>query len=190
VYFQLVEKGLMQDESSTFGLSREKLSKLWKIGKVRPHDKDDLNKEQEKAELLQNQLAESLPLDAGIHHLLPNILTVVCEKLKPFTGCSLKDLLLDPETDPLVLKTIKDIHKKQAESAPLELEQEVAIAVYYVTIASALVHYDVKITKLPYRDLSQSFDELCKSNWLPLDLKNLLGEAHRLCIRHVNKLEK
>jgi hypothetical protein len=81
MYLQLVENGTMQNESSTFGLSREKLSKLWKMGKDKSDNQDDLDEEQKKAELLQEQLAESLPLDAGMAHMLPNIFTLVCEKI-------------------------------------------------------------------------------------------------------------
>lgn len=177
----------MQDESSTFGLNREKLSKLWQMGKDVPQEEVDFDEDQKKAELLQAQLAESLPLDAGIQHLLPNILTVVCKKFKPFMGCSFKDLILDQETDPLILETIKDFHKKQAESAPSELEQEIASVVYYSSIASALVYHDVRITKFSYTNLSQSFDGLRVSNWLLSDLKNLFSKAYDQCIKHINE---
>ena len=74
----------MQDESSTFGLNREILSKLWQMGKDVPQQQSDFDEEQQKAELLQSQLADSLPLEAGMQHLLPNILSVVCKKFKPF----------------------------------------------------------------------------------------------------------
>ncbi len=82
-----------------------------------------------------DQLAESLPLDAGLARMLPNIVTLVCEKFRPFTGCSFGALLADAETDVLVLETIKDLHKKQAESAPAGPRQEVATAIYYAAIA-------------------------------------------------------
>jgi len=177
----------MQKDSSTFGLSREKLSKLWKLGEDKSYNKDDLDEEQKKAELLKEQLAKSLPLDAGMQHLLPKVFTVVCEKFSPFTGCSYKDLLLDQKSEPLILETIKDFHKEQAESAPSELEQEIASIVYYTAIASALVYHDVKITKLSYKNLSQSFNELRVSNWLFSDLKNLFSRAYDQCIKLINE---
>ena len=71
----------MQDDSSTFGLNREKLSKLWQLGDDLPPDQDDLDVTHKKTELLQQQLAESLPLDAGMAHMLPDLLNAVCEKL-------------------------------------------------------------------------------------------------------------
>ena len=175
----------MPDESSTFGLNREKLGKLWKMGAELPEKKTDSNLEIRKAKLLQSQLSESLPLDEGMHHLLPDIFTVVCEKLKPFTGCSFKDLVMDPQTDPVVLETIKNYHKKQAQSISSEMGQEIAAIIYYTAIASALVHHDTRITKLSYKDLSRSFTELQKNNWLLAELKNLFIRAYNKCSKHL-----
>lgn len=180
----------MADESSTFGLNREKLAKLWNLGDDAPADRQPPDAAQDKAELLRNQLAESLPLDAGIARMLPDILTVVCDKLRPFTGCSFGALLVDPETDLLVIETIKDLHKKRAESVPPGPLQEVATAIYYAAIASALVHHDVRITKLSYESLSRSFEELAQSDWLPVDMRHLLAKVHEACIRHMDKSEE
>ena len=177
----------MHDESSTFGLNRDKLSKLWQMGKDIPQEQGDLDEEQRKAELLQAQLTESLPLDAGMQHLLPNILTAVCRKFKPFIGCSIKDLLLDRQTDLLVIKTIKDLQKKRAESACSELQQDVATVVYYAAIASALVYHDVKISKFSYKVLDSTFTELSQNNWLIPDLKILFSSARELCSKHINE---
>lgn len=177
----------MQDDSSTFGLNREILSKLWQMGKDVLPEQGDFDEEQKKAELLQSQLADSLPLEAGMQHLLPNILSAVCKKFKPFIGCSIKDLLLDPETDLLIIKTIKDQYKKRAESASSELQQDVATVLYYAAIASALVYHDIKISKFSYKVLGPMFAELIQNNWLTKDLRNLLNRALELCSKHVNK---
>ena len=175
----------MPDEPSTFGLNREELGKLWKMGAEYPGGEPGANTETKKAELLQAQLAESLPLDEGMHQLLPDIFTMVCEKLKPFTGCSFKDLLLNPQTDPVVLESIKNYHKKQAESVHSDVEKEIAAIVYYIAIGSALVHHDTRITKLSYKDLSQSFDELKENNWLLTELKELFSRAYDQCNKHL-----
>jgi len=186
---QLQEITGVTDDSSTFGLNREKLAKLWKMGADASKESGDPDAEQDRAELLQQHLAESLPLEAGVAHLLPDILTVVCEKLRPFTGCSFRALLLDPETDLTILETIKALHKKQAESIASEPRQAVATAIYYAAIASALVHHDVRITKLSYENLRPSFEELAQSDWLPTDLKQLMVQAHESCLRHFQKSE-
>jgi hypothetical protein len=185
-----MEYGHMADESSTFGLNREKLAKLWKLGDGAVPDPQPADADQDKAELLRSQLAESLPLEAGMARMLPGILTAVCEKLRPFTGCSFEALLLDPATDLSVVETIKDLHKERAESSLAGPKQEVATAIYYTAIAGALIHHDAKITKLSYESLSQSFAELSVSEWLPAGIKKLLGLAHDLCVGRANKSEK
>ncbi|MHC4439717.1 MAG: hypothetical protein ACYS3S_20355 [Planctomycetota bacterium] len=177
----------MHDKSSTFGLNRKKLSHLWRIGKDIPQQEEGFEEEQRKSDLLQAQLSESLPLEVGMQHLLPDILSAVCRKFKPFIGCSIKDLLLDPETDLLIIKTIKDLHKKRAESAPSGLQQDVTTAVYYAAIASALVYHDIKITKFSYKVLGSTLTEMSQNKWLTTDLKILFGRAHELCSKHVYK---
>jgi hypothetical protein len=177
----------MPDEPSTFGLNRDKLGKLWEMGEERPRDEKEADTRTRKAELLQDQLAESLPLNAGMQHLLPKVFTAVCRKLKPFTGNSFKELIMDPRTDPLILETIKDFHKKQAESATSDLNQEIAAIIYYLAIASALVYHDTRITKFPYKELARTFAELNESNWLLPDIKNLFGQAYNLCIQRLRE---
>jgi hypothetical protein len=177
----------MHDESSTFGLNRDKLSHLWRIGKDIPQQEEDFDEEQRKSELLQTQLSESLPLEAGIQHLLPDILTAVCRKFKPFIGCSTKDLLLNPETDLLIVKTIKDLHKKRAESAVSRFQQDVATVVYYAAISSALVYHNIKITKFSYKVLRATLSELNQNKWLTKDLNVLFGTAQDFCSKHLNK---
>lgn len=180
----------MQDESSTFGLNRDKLARLWKLGKGAPGEPRPSEDRQSKEELLRHHLAESLPMDAGLARVLPGIFTAVCEKLRPFAGCSFGELLTDPRTDLLVIETIKDLHKHQAESVPSGPAQEVATIIYYAAIAVALVHHDARITKLSYESLSQSLDELSRYDWLPADMRQLFDKAHKHCIRHLEQREK
>jgi hypothetical protein len=179
----------MVDESSTFGLKREKLAALWKLGKSDSAGSDPPGAEPAQTAWIEAHLAKSLPLDAGLAHLLPNILTLVCEKLRPFTGCSFRALLADPQTDVSVLETINDLYKKQAESAPAGPPREAATAIYYAAIASALIHHEARITKLSYRSLSQSFAELARSAWLPADLQQSFTRAHEISTLHMKKEE-
>ena len=184
------ENDAVKEESSTFGLDREKLAKLWGMGQDAPDVQEDVDLEARKAELLQGQLTESLSLEAGISQILPNIVNAVFEKLKPFMGCSHRHLLTNPETDISALEAIKDLYKERAESASSELQREVATVLYYLAIGAALAHYDVRITKLSYTTLRQSFAALSKHDWFPEDLKRLADDAHECCLRHVNEIEK
>ena len=176
----------MPDESSTFGLNREKLSKLWKMGDDIIHDEEEAEEtdaETRKAELLQDRLAESVPLNAGMRDMLPDVFNVVCENLRPFADCSFGDLLADPQTDLSMLESIKDLHKEQAQSATSDLAREMASIIYYMAIASALVHHHSRITKFSYEDLAQTFVELSERKWLLPDIVSLFRRAYDHCIK-------
>lgn len=47
----------MEDEPTTFGLSHEKLARLWKVADETPADQDGPAKDQRRAELLRDRLA-------------------------------------------------------------------------------------------------------------------------------------
>jgi hypothetical protein len=177
----------MEDEPTTFGLSHEKLEKLWRIGDDTPVDRDGPTEEQKKAELLHDQLAESLPLDPTATCMLPETLSHVLEQFKPLGGCSIGDLLLDPEVDLSVIWQIKDRYKERAKSCSSEVEREVATAIYYAAIANALLFHEEslfrndKITTFSYNELKESFSGLLNSSWLTPDLVGLFKRAQATC---------
>ncbi len=177
----------MANESSTFGLNREKLAKLWMLAEGAAPEEQSPDAAQDKAALLRSQLEASLPLEAAMARMLPGVLTVVCEKLRLFTGCSFGALLFDPATDLSILEMIKDVHKEQAASSAPGPKREVATAIYYAAIASAMVHHDVKITKLSDDRLSGSFAELAATDWISADMKHLFAEADKGRIRRMER---
>lgn len=180
----------MDNEPTTFGLSHEKLAKLWKVGEDMLADEDGPAEDQKKAELLRDRLAELLPLDLAMTGVLSQALSFVLEQFRPLPGSSLRNLLFDPSVDPTVIRQIKERYKERAKSCSSELEREAATVIYYAAIANALTHHGVRITKLSYESLGRSFAELAKSNWLPPDMKQLFVEAHKGCSRHVEKSEE
>ncbi|MCU0917712.1 MAG: hypothetical protein MUC88_24590 [Planctomycetes bacterium] len=175
----------MHKKSSTFGLPRDQLAELWTLGEDLPPAPAAPGPAPDRTSLLRTHLAESLPLEAGLARLLPKILTAVCEKLQPFAGGCCGVLLVNPQTELSVLRAIKDLHKQRAAAAEVGPLQDVAAAIYYAAIASALVHHAVRITKLSYDSLARSFASLSQSDWLPPDLQTLLTQAHQECLRHV-----
>lgn len=177
----------MEDEPATFGLSHEKLARLWEVGVDAHLDKDRLTEEQKRAELLYDRLAEPLPLDPTVTHTLPATLSYVIEQFTPFVGCSVGALLLDPDTDPSVIRQIKERYREKAESCPSELELQVTTAIYYAAIASALLFHEEslfqesRITMFSYRELEEYFSQLLDVNWLTPDLASLFKRAHTIC---------
>jgi hypothetical protein len=83
-------------------------------------------------------------------------------------------------TPPLeLLQLVKNFAKANIDHPESGLPGEVASALYYASIASALVHQDTRISQLPDADLRRGFRWLEEQAWLDEKTKNLLAEAEK-----------
>ena len=173
----------MDKESTMFGLSPEKLAKVFKIGSSKGQTADRVNKERSKSELLNDWLSAPLPLDQAVAESLPMLFGRMYQELRPFAGESIGDMLLKPKATISMVQRVKDYSKKLVTSAKSEAEHDVAATVYYVAIASALVFHGKRITRFSYEDLKDSFTTLSKNSWLTAEVAHLLQKACELCQR-------
>ena len=171
----------MDKESTTFRLSSEQLARLLGIGSYISEDKDQVDQEQKKAELLRDWLAAKLPIEEAMVESLPTIIRRVCQELQPLAGEPFGNLLQDPETDITTIRRIKDYSKKLAMSARSEAEHDAATAIYFAAIASALVFHDRKITTYSYKSLDESFSKLINETWIAKDISELFSKACKVC---------
>ncbi|MBM4023817.1 MAG: hypothetical protein FJ280_00195 [Planctomycetes bacterium] len=177
----------MKDESTTFGLSREKLAQLWEVGNEARAHPDASSEDQARAEFLRDQLAEPVPLDSTVCSALPEALRHVLERFHPLAACSVGSLLLDPDTDPAVIRQIKDRYRRQAESGPSAPLRHVATALYYAAIAHAVLFQEKalfqanRITTFSYGELEEYFSQWLHAGWLTPDLVNLFQKAQAVC---------
>jgi hypothetical protein len=178
----------MEDEPSTFGSGHERLARLWKVGDDAHPARDAPTKEHERSELLLDRLAEPLPLDPTAARTLSAALSHVLKQFTPFVGCSVGALLFDPNTDPSVIRQIKDRYRERAESCASELERQVATVIYYAAIASALLFHEQalfrkdRITMFSYKELEEHFSRLLDIHWLTADLAGLFKRGHAICL--------
>jgi len=175
----------MDKESTTFGLTPKKLARLLKIGSEDSRSGTDA--EQQKARLLQDWLAATLPVDAVFVESLPRVLRRLYQELKPLGSKPFGSLLHDPEADMSVITKIKDCSKKLVASAKSEAEHDAATVIYYAAIASALVFHDQRITSFSYANLMSSFGALQEHSWLTAELVELYREACKLCQKKIKK---
>jgi hypothetical protein len=173
----------MDKESTTFGLRPEKLARLLNIGSDTDGTNNAVNPEERKAELLQDWLAATLPLDAVLLESLPVILQRLCRQLQPNVGKQFRKVLKDPQTDILVIKKIKDYSKKLVVSAKSEAEHDAATVIYFAAIASALLFHNTKITKFSHKTLDESFSKLINEKWINADIAELFSQAQLVCRR-------
>jgi hypothetical protein len=126
-------------------------------------------------------LALKLPVNLALFESLPEILKPLSNELETVSGLPLDKLLQDPQTNIEILKSIKDYAKQLGTTASDDIERDAAFAVYMAAIATALVFHNVKISQYSYRHLEQSFEKLCKNDWLSSELYGLFQKAIDYC---------
>jgi hypothetical protein len=174
----------MGKESPTSGLEADKLHELFRICSEVPPAEEQTDSDQEKTELLQDILAETLPVEVPKGNLNER-LTTLCQISGISSGESINNLLSNTKTDASLLRKIKDYFKKQSAATKSESEHEVANTVYYAAIASALVNHGIRISSFSYKNLLESFDRLTQENWISKDIVQLFVKAQKVC---TNKL--
>lgn len=169
----------MKKESPTSGFGPDKLYHLLRICSQSDPAEEKIDADQKKAELLQDFLAEALPVELPAGHLSKE-LTTLCQISGIASEESVRDMLRNPKTDVNLLRRIRDCFKKRTKNTDLETEQA-ATTVYYAAIAYALVVHNLKITKFSYEDLFNAFSLLVDTKWIPQALSGLFEKACEYC---------
>ena len=171
----------MDDKESTFGASAKGLAGLLGVGAGIDVPQDAVGADRAAGELLGARLAGTLPLDTAVVDALPAILGKLQAELLPLAGRPLGEVLLDAKTELGVIKRIKDYGKKLAAGRDSKANHSAATAIYFASIASALLFHDKKITSYSYEHLRESFNELIEETWIPPQLARHLSKARRFC---------
>jgi hypothetical protein len=133
-------------------------------------------------ELLEAQLASTLPLDSLVADTPPAVMGRSERERVPLSGRPLGEVLLDSATDLTTIRGIKDYGKKLAGRKDSGADHAVGIAIYYAAIASAMVFHEEKITQHSFRSLADAFDTLRQKPWVPSELSRHFLIAHGYCI--------
>jgi hypothetical protein len=154
-------------DESTFGLARQTIAKLLGIGISAPAPDTQAGRDSFIEQALRARLS-------GPPHGLAG-------DSSPPAGCCLLDVLLSEQSDLHAIRAIKDFHKGLAASRRSEAERAAAVAIYYATIASALVFHGHKITRHSIGSLAKSFETLVAEPWMPAELSGHFSRAMALC---------
>jgi hypothetical protein len=165
----------MKKEPTTFGVRPKEVVKLLQIGLDVSSAPGEID--QQKADLLSDRLNDTLPLYYSTKEKTDSWLKRLGQTIAALAGEPIGKLLRDPKTDISIVRMTKDYGRKLSTSAKSEAEHHTANTIYYAAIAHALVYHDLKITKLSYEDLQQSFCQLSKEDWIPKDLRDLFAKA-------------
>ena len=169
----------MEKESPTSGLGPDKLHRLLRICSEADSPGEQISSDQKKAELLQDFLAENLPVESPKSNLSEQ-LTTLCKISGIASEESVRDLLTYPKTDVRLLRMIRDNYKKKSKCTDPEVEQ-VATTIYYAAIAYALVVHNIKITKFSLKNLQNAFSLLINTKWIPPVLSSIFVKACDYC---------
>jgi hypothetical protein len=90
---------------------------------------------------------------------------------------SFSDLFHHPTPLIELLELVKDFAKSNLDHPESGLPGEIASALYYTSIASALVHLDARISQLPDSDLRRGLHWAEEQAWLDEKTKGLLAQA-------------
>jgi hypothetical protein len=180
----------MVKDPSTFGLKPEKLGRILKVCSEGSQNKGKMTSKEQKEELLQDRLSETLltfsPKDGGLLKELKHL----CRVSGLLAGEPIRNLLVGPNTDVELLEKVKQHGKKLSQSASCEAEHETANVIYYASIASALVFHGLKITKFSYENLNRAFDIFVKTPWIDTDLSTLFNKASMYCQKKLDSSNK
>jgi len=168
------------EEELTSGLSPGQVARLLAIG-VEGAPEDVERAGREAADALRDLLACKLPLDESTPDSLPALLGRPCEEMLASADRAMGDLLLDPDSEPSVIETLKDYGKQLVYRSRDKASRDAASAMYYAAIASALVFQRHKISKHSYEKLEKAFERLKRRSWLSSQLRDLFVGARALC---------
>ena len=171
----------MKEESTTHDMNVEQLRRLFHIGSDMNKSVRKRGRTHQKADLLSRSLSQPLPLDKSQMDILPSALGQLCHSIGLLAGETISELLSDPSTDIAAIKRLKHYSKELSAQATSTAENDVAIAIYYASIAHALVFHDRRITRFSYERLENSFRCLVREKWISRDVSILLKAAGRYC---------
>jgi hypothetical protein len=171
----------MKEESTAHGVKPEQLRRLLNIGRDMKKPNGRIDDNQHKTEMLYSSLSQTLPLDKSQIDMLPSTLSQLCHSIGLLAGETITELLSNPSTDISSIERIKHYSKKLSAQAESKAEHEVATAIYYASIAHALVYHSERITRFSYEKLEASFTRLVKEKWIPKNLTILFKIASKYC---------
>lgn len=180
----------MAEDITTFGLKPENLGRILKLCCESGQHEWKMEINEQKAELLQDRLSETLLSGSLKDSPLRKELTDLCRMSGLLAGEMLRNLLSNPDTDIELIRKTKEHGKKLSQAASNDLEHDVANVIYFAAIAHAMVFHKLKITKFTYDDLWQSFSVLGKIKWISSDLVELFKKAGRYCREKLNNSNK
>jgi len=162
------------DSSSAVFKSRaNKLASLLASGEERAR----LWRPDELAAIFRHQMSAPMVVDLGSFDSRTATKLRTVSEAQGLVLKSFSDLFHHPAPVVELLEMVKDFAKANLDQPDSALPDEIAAALYYTSIAAALVRLDTKISKLTDADLQTGLRRTMKQAWLDEKTKELLAQA-------------
>jgi hypothetical protein len=171
-----MEPVVMPDSDSSSSVFKSRAKELAAL-MATSEERSRLWRPDELAAIFKHQISTPMLVDLGsFDPSTANKLKIVSEAhgllLKSFS-----DLFHHPIPPVELLELVKGFAKANLDHPESGLPNEIASALYYTSIASALVHLNQRITKLPDSDLVRGLGWAREQAWLDGATRDLLGAA-------------
>lgn len=133
----------------------------------------------ELAAILRHQMSAPMLLDLGSFDVATAVRLKGLSEAQGLLLKSFADLFHHPAPPLELLQLVKNFAKANIDHPDSGLPGEIASALYYSSIASALAHLDKRISQLADADLLRGFCWLEEQSWLDDKTKRLLVEAKK-----------
>ena len=167
------------ERRSTYGLRLDQLAGLFSLGVDCPAEGHE--GQQRMAAMLREHLTCALPSGPLLLDALVMMVGRLGYETRALGGKTLVEVLLDPRTDPGLLRAIKECCKRLSSSLESKVESAIATTLYYAAMAGALVYHDKKITQHSYDALDGAFAMLIEKPWMDRELAGLFSSARSIC---------
>ncbi len=159
--------------ASVFKSRPQTLAKLLASGEERAQ----LWRADELAAIFRHQIACPMLVDLGGFDPRTAARLKIVSEAQGLLLKSFSDLLHHSAPPLELLNLVKDFAKANMDQPASGLPPEIAAALYYASIASALVHLDERISRLSAADLRRGLIWAREQAWLDAATKTLLGRA-------------
>lgn len=177
---------IMDEKKTLFELKPNKLAEILNVCSEGQNNAENIPESQQKAELLQDRLSETLMSGSLKKSSLRKELVDLCTMAGIASTESIRNLLTNPNTDKELIDKIKRHGKRLSQTNSSQVEHETANVIYYAAIASALVFHHEKITQFSYKNLEEAFTVFIETEWISKDLQGLFEKATVYCRGKIN----
>jgi hypothetical protein len=164
---------VFESSAAVFKSRAKKLATLLATGEERA----ELWRPDELAAIFRHQMSAPVLVDLGTFDLRSATRLGTISEAQGLLLRSFSDLFQHPAPPVELLELVKDFAKANLDHPESGLPGEIAAALYYTSIAAALVRLDARISQLPDADLQRGLRWTLEQAWLDEKTKELLAQA-------------